>query len=243
MKGFEGTSKNASTSLLAPVVFSPPTSSQRGFDKTAAIWQLVSPSNVPDFPSAVHINWQTLESVSLQRCRASAMEVRGEVKLEQKAIRVMNIILFLFFFRWTFTWTSLFKLVHRKCCWCTHTNIQKRPHSLSCCAASWCANDLILRRNTGRGVFAAAAKYVFSGANTPGKTLIYHFLSDLKKKQQTQASGTISSPTSLHSLLKFYHPLCSELSYLIGLHFKSYKMIPGCRVKHITVYSWTYESI
>lgn len=151
-----------------PGLFSPEYPLVRGFDKTAAVWQRLSPSNMLDLPSVIQIDCETLESVSSQRrreCdRCACWNRRRYVwwipnhaafehpvsfffpeRLPAEFLRELKLGLFL-----PKTPKHTFK----------HTGMHDKknhPHTRSRCAARWCANDLGLsRRSRGRGgAFAA----------------------------------------------------------------------------------------
>lgn len=112
-----------------------------------------------------------------------------------------------FFFPWMFSCRAskrhssleFLELVLWKCCkWTrTHTNTYTNTHTNSCCAASWCANELILR-DRGRGALSQVPE-----------SLIYHFLSGLKptnqgKNTQRQRKALLHTPVIMVSGFFFF---------------------------------------
>lgn len=176
----------------------------------------MSPNNVPRFPNALQTDWQTLESVSWQRCRRWMCEPRCRLKRRRYVWWLSNrlvLFFFFFFFPWMFSCRAskrhssleFLELVLWKCCKWTHThmNTYTNTHTDSCCAASWCANELILR-DRGRGALSQVPE-----------SLIYHFLSGLKptnqgKNTERQRKALLHTPVIMVSVFFWFSQMSSH---------------------------------
>lgn len=228
----------------------------------------MSPNNVPRFPNTLQTDWQTLESVSWQRCRRWMCEPRCRLKRRRYVWWLSNrlvLFFFFFFFPWMFSCRAskrhssleFLELVLWKCCKWTHTHMNTNTHTNSCCAASWCANELILR-DRGRGALSqvpesylplpvrlkthkSGHKHTETEKSSSSYTCDYGFWFFLVFFGSLKCLLTASRP-----VLKCHHLAC-ELRYLISelkcfilqrdvLHLKTwwYKMISAMRgKKHI----------
>lgn len=102
---------------------------------------------MPRFPNVLQTDWQTLESVSWQRCRRWMCEPRCRLKRRRYVWWLSNrlvLFFFFFFFPWMFSCRAskrhssleFLELVLWKCCKWTHTHEHLHQHAhkfLLCC--------------------------------------------------------------------------------------------------------------